>query len=83
MKLKIGSGIPEELSEHIFEPFISTKSGGSGLGLAMVASVIADHGAQLPSAQAPYVFQINLPFLNLRDQQGFAESLREIDALFR
>ena len=27
-----GKGIPEELSEHIFEPFISTKSGGSGLG---------------------------------------------------
>ena len=32
-----GAGIPDELSDHIFEPFVSTKSGGSGLGLAMVA----------------------------------------------
>ena len=42
-----GAGIPDELADHIFEPFISTKSGGSGLGLAMVASVIADHGGTI------------------------------------
>ena len=39
-----GKGIEDALEPHIFEPFISNKSGGSGLGLALVASVVADHG---------------------------------------
>ena len=64
-----GTGIPEELSEHIFEPFVSTKSGGSGLGLAMVASVIADHGGTITQQRRHQgtCFSINLPFLNLTD----------------
>ena len=64
-----GTGISEELSEHIFEPFISTKSGGSGLGLAMVASVIADHGGTITHQRRHQgtCFSINLPFLNLTD----------------
>ena len=64
-----GTGIPEELSEHIFEPFVSTKSGGSGLGLAMVASVIADHGGTITHQRRHQgtCFSINLPFLNPTD----------------
>ena len=60
-----GSGIPGAV-EHIFEPFISTKSGGSGLGLAMVASVIADHGGTITHQRRHQgtCFSINLPFLN-------------------
>ena len=53
----------EELQAHVFEPFVSNKSGGSGLGLAMVASVIADHGgaiAMQSSAQGS-CFTLNLP----------------------
>jgi len=61
-----GTGIPAELSDHIFEPFISTKSGGSGLGLAMVASVIADHGGAISNLQRRQgtCFSINLPVLS-------------------
>ena len=61
-----GAGIPDELLDHIFEPFISTKSGGSGLGLAMVASVIADHGGTITHLRKRQgtCFSINLPFLN-------------------
>ena len=64
-----GKGIPEELLEHIFEPFISTKSGGSGLGLAMVASVIADHGGTITHQcrHRGTCFSINLPFLKVTD----------------
>ena len=64
-----GKGIPEELTEHIFEPFISTKSCGSGLGLAMVASVIADHGGRITHDRRHRgtCFSINLPFLNSTD----------------
>ena len=39
-----GPGIPEALIEHLFEPFMTTKSYGSGLGLATVAKIVSDHG---------------------------------------
>lgn len=38
-----GPGIPAENLEHIFEPFFSMRSGGTGLGLAMVRSIITQH----------------------------------------
>ncbi len=78
-----GTGIPEELCEHIFEPFISTKSGGSGLGLAMVASVIADHGGTITHQRRDQgtCFSINLPFLNVTDFDRCPQSrLRETDS---
>ena len=39
-----GHGVPEELRPHIFDPFISSKSQGRGLGLALVAKIVRDHG---------------------------------------
>jgi two-component system nitrogen regulation sensor histidine kinase GlnL len=39
-----GPGVPEDLVAHIFEPFVTTKRGGTGLGLALVAKIVADHG---------------------------------------
>jgi two-component system nitrogen regulation sensor histidine kinase GlnL len=39
-----GPGVPEDLVAHVFEPFVSTKRGGTGLGLALVAKIVADHG---------------------------------------
>jgi two-component system nitrogen regulation sensor histidine kinase GlnL len=39
-----GHGVPEDLLPHIFEPFVSTKPQGRGLGLALVAKVVNDHG---------------------------------------
>ena len=39
-----GSGVPEELRPHLFDPFVTTKQNGSGLGLALVAKIIGDHG---------------------------------------
>ncbi len=39
-----GPGIPEDLRQHLFEPFVTTKSGGRGLGLSLVARVVEDHG---------------------------------------
>ncbi|MEA3535033.1 nitrogen regulation protein NR(II) [Rhizobium sp. CC-YZS058] len=39
-----GPGVPPDLLPHLFDPFISTKTNGSGLGLALVAKIIGGHG---------------------------------------
>lgn len=58
-----GKGISEALKDILFEPFISDKSAGSGLGLAVVASAIADHGGvvSVDSQDGETQFQILLP----------------------
>jgi signal transduction histidine kinase len=42
-----GPGVPEGESERIFEPFVSTKAGGTGLGLAVSYGIVAAHGGTL------------------------------------
>ncbi len=39
-----GPGVPEEIRPHIFDPFVSSKRSGRGLGLALVAKTVRDHG---------------------------------------
>lgn len=39
-----GPGAPPELGERMFEPFVTTKRDGRGLGLALVAKLVGDHG---------------------------------------
>jgi two-component system nitrogen regulation sensor histidine kinase GlnL len=58
-----GSGIPEELRRHLFDPFVTTKAGGKGLGLALVAKIISDHGGaiELEGTQRRTSFRISLP----------------------
>lgn len=59
-----GPGVPPEHREHIFEPFYTTKSQGTGLGLALVARVIQQHGGTIEIVDMPEgggCFQILLP----------------------
>ena len=60
-----GEGIPEELRRQIFDPFITTKLGGSGLGLALVAKLIGEHGGviNLDSKPRRTVFRVMLPVM--------------------
>ena len=48
-----GPGVPPELLPILFDPFVTTKSNGSGLGLALVAKIIGDHGGVIDSDSRP------------------------------
>ena len=48
-----GAGVPPEIKEDIFEPFVTSKAGGSGLGLALVSKVVTDHGGVIECDSEP------------------------------
>jgi two-component system nitrogen regulation sensor histidine kinase GlnL len=66
-----GPGIPEHLTDHLFEPFVTSKASGTGLGLALVAKVISDHGGviECERLKGQTIFRILLPLHHGRDQQ--------------
>ncbi|WP_099823575.1 two-component system sensor histidine kinase NtrB [Oceaniglobus indicus] len=58
-----GPGLPPEIAADIFEPFVSGRVNGTGLGLALVSKIVSDHDGWLNVASAPgrTVFRISLP----------------------
>lgn len=58
-----GGGVPEEIKADIFDPFITTKTGGTGLGLALVAKIIGDHGGiiECESHAGKTIFRVLMP----------------------
>jgi two-component system nitrogen regulation sensor histidine kinase GlnL len=58
-----GPGISDDLKLHLFEPFVTTKAGGTGLGLALVAKIIGDHGGTIECESKPRhtVFRVMMP----------------------
>jgi two-component system nitrogen regulation sensor histidine kinase GlnL len=66
-----GPGVPGDLLPHLFDPFVTTKAQGSGLGLALVAKVIGDHGGIVECDSVPRrtIFRILLPLHQPRGRQ--------------
>jgi two-component system nitrogen regulation sensor histidine kinase GlnL len=66
-----GPGVADALKPHLFDPFVTTKRSGTGLGLALVAKIIGDHGGVIECESVPKhtVFRVLLPLQDDRRPQ--------------
>lgn len=66
-----GQGIPDDLKPHLFEPFVTTKTNGAGLGLALVAKIFGDHGGIIECETKPRqtVFRAMMPMFQTTERR--------------
>jgi two-component system nitrogen regulation sensor histidine kinase GlnL len=64
-----GGGVSPDIAAHLFDPFVSSKTSGTGLGLALVAKIIGDHGGivECESHSRRTTFRVLLPMYAATD----------------
>jgi two-component system, LuxR family, sensor kinase FixL len=65
-----GPGLPDEVQARLFQPFVSTKKTGMGIGLSICHSIITAHGGRLwtePNPDGGTIFTLTLPILSADD----------------
>jgi two-component system nitrogen regulation sensor histidine kinase GlnL len=70
-----GPGIPPDLQNNLFEPFVSGRENGTGLGLALVAKIIADHDGWISVDSRPghTSFRLSLPLFDMKSASQATE----------
>ena len=66
-----GPGIPDDIRPHLFEPFVTSRPTGNGLGLALVAKIVGDHGGliEVDSRPGRTEFRLHLPVVTDEDAE--------------
>ena len=68
-----GPGLPAEFGERIFEPFVTTKEGGTGLGLPICRRIMVEHGGDITGENREVggaVFTVRLPLTEVALRDG-------------
>lgn len=70
-----GPGLPDSIRDEIFDPFVSGRENGTGLGLALVSKIVSDHGGWISVTSAPgrTTFRLSLPRVPRGDERKETE----------
>lgn len=66
-----GAGIQASVADRLFEPFVTTKADGMGLGLVVTRSIVEEHGGKIsvtPKAGAGAAFVFTLPVAQFKSR---------------
>ncbi len=71
-----GPGLPQDIKGDVFDPFVSGRENGTGLGLALVSKIISDHDGLITVDSVPgnTVFRISLPRLPKKAEANLKET---------